>query len=135
MEAVIESQDSFKQDIRTLPETEQNRVMSSITELPGAFQEDESAFYASHLNQLENIRVGGEYELSLYALEIENGMNVLLTFDEDPIFEKLHITLYKLVRQNVTDAYLSVAEILTKDLEAEFNNNGERNRGTNQSAS
>jgi len=109
--------------------------MSRITELPGAFQENESAFYASHLNQLKNIRVGGEYELSLYMLEIENGMNVLLTFDEDPIFEKLHITLYKLVRQNVTDAYLSVAEMLTRELELEFNNNRERNSGANQSAS
>ncbi len=135
MKAIIESQDSFRQDIRTLSETEQNRVMSCVTELPKSFQEDEFSFYATHLNQLRNIRVGDEYELSLYVLEIDNGMNILLTFDEDPIFEKLHITLHKLVRQNVTDAYLSVAELLTKELEREFDTNQEGNSGADQSAS
>lgn len=134
MKAIIESQDSFRQDIRTLSEKEQNRVMNCITELPESFQKDESAFYASRLNQLKNIRVGDEYELSLYVLEIDNGINVLLTFDEDPIFEKLHITLYKMVQQNVTDAYLSVAELLTRELELEFDNRG-RNSGADQSAS
>jgi|GEM_PF-2724049 len=134
MRAIIESQDSFRQDIRTLSEKEQNRVMNCITELPESFQEDESAFYASRLNRPKKIRVGDEYELSLYVLEVDNGINVLLTFDEDPIFEKLHITLYKMVQQNVTDAYLSVAELLTKELELEFDNRG-RNSGADQSAS
>jgi hypothetical protein len=135
MKAIIESGDSFKKEISALSETEQKQVMSCVGNLPGLFQENGSSFYSEHLSQLKNICVGSEYELSLYVLEVGNGVNVLLTFDEDPIFEKLHITLHKLAQKNLADAYLSVAGALTKALETEFCINKEMNSGQDQSTS
>ena len=57
------------------------------------------------------------YESSLYVLKVLEKLSVILTIDEDPIFDQYIVTLFRAVKQDkLNRAYQSVAESLYQEL-------------------
>ena len=57
------------------------------------------------------------YESSLYVLKVLEKLSVILTIDEDPIFDQFIVTLFRAVKQDkLNRAYQSVAELLYQEL-------------------
>ncbi len=121
MKAEIELRHSFERDLQGLSSETPRMVCAAIERLPLLFQQDRAGTYARHLKRLRAIRVAGEYDLSLYSFKVAHDLRVLLTLDEDPLFDKLHITLYAVADGSAAvDDYLRVADMLKRELEEEL---------------
>ena len=57
------------------------------------------------------------YESSLYVLRVSQKLRVILAVDEDPIFDQVIFTLYRVVkRDNLDKEYQGIAESLYQEL-------------------
>ena len=54
---------------------------------------------------------------SLYSLRVGRDIRIILTIDDDPIFARMLVTLFRVVRRDeLTQAYRSTAHLLYRDL-------------------
>jgi hypothetical protein len=54
---------------------------------------------------------------SLYSLRVGRDIRVILTIDDDPIFARMLVTLFRVVRRDeLAQAYRSTAHLLYRDL-------------------
>jgi len=56
-------------------------------------------------------------ESSLYVIKADNNKRIVAAVDEDPIFDKLSFTLFRIVdKENSEQAYKEVGETIYKEL-------------------
>lgn len=80
---------------------------------------DKSLFY-QNTNQFRKIKVAKDYDSSLYSLRIDKKIRVIFTIDEDPIFDRTLITLFRVVNaEDASKVYISVAKSLYQDFMVE----------------
>lgn len=116
MELVIESTKEFEKELEAFGETAKSLIIDQMNQCFQLLSVDQVSFYRN-LNQLKKIKLINEYDSSLYALRISPEIRLLLTLEEDPIFEQTIITLFRVVKaDDILKAYDSVAESLYKDL-------------------
>lgn len=113
MDLTINTTKSFQKDLQkkftALPE--QQRILAKIEQYGRLFVEDKAAFY-QHAYQPCLIYLG-EWESSLYVLRLDHQIKVLITIDEDPLFEQVILTLMRIIRTgNLEKVYRAVAESL-----------------------
>lgn len=118
MEILVESTKKFEQDLEAFTKPDKFNL---ITKMNHDFQcilnERESLLKKGYLQQLTEIKLNNNYDSSLYSLKIDSEFSVILTIDEDPIFDRIIITLFRLVEQRkASEAYSDVAKSLYKNL-------------------
>ncbi|MBW4505336.1 MAG: hypothetical protein KME64_02320 [Scytonematopsis contorta HA4267-MV1] len=115
MDILIESTKAFEEDLAKLSEDDKAVVIKKINGCTSLFTTDKANLYKKmrHLN-LPSFTNG--YESSLYALGVSEKLIVILTVDEDPIFEQVIFTLFRVSKhEDIDKAYKSVAESLYQD--------------------
>lgn len=115
MEILIESTKEFEQDLERFNNKNKFKIVKKLNRYV--------ELLSKHKNLLENqafklkdIKLSADYESSLYALIIDKDIRLIITIDDDPIFDATVITLFRVVQtEDAAKAYASVAESLYQD--------------------
>ncbi|WP_404784877.1 hypothetical protein [Altericista sp. CCNU0014] len=115
MDILIESTHNFEKDFSNLTEDEKKRVIQGINHCTELFPTQKANVY-HQLHQLSLPSVLNGYDSSLYVLRVPQTLRVILTVDEDPIFEQVVFTLFRVIQHsNLDKAYKNIAEVLYQD--------------------
>jgi len=111
MELLFESTKSFEKELSKFSGSTKNKIVEKLNCYCSLLEsEDKSLFYK---NAYQPIRFKGRSDSSLYALKIDRDIRIILTVDEDPIFEQIIITLLHVVRHSSLDkVFKGIAESL-----------------------
>lgn len=116
MKLVIESTKKFEEELQAFSETEKLLIIEKMNQYFQMLSADKVSFYR-RLDQVKKLRLINQYDSSLYTLKINNKIRLILTIDEDPIYDQTIITLFRVVKHSdISKAYDSVAESLYQDL-------------------
>lgn len=116
MDVLIESTRSFENDIAGLSENEKAITIQKINDCASLFPVRKADVYRKLYLPSSLSGLNG-YKSSLYTLRVSQKLRVIVAVDEDPIFEQVIFTLYRVVKRDDLDkAYRSVAESLYRDL-------------------
>jgi hypothetical protein len=112
MQLLFQSTQEFEHEIEALSESERIEIIERINgECPNFVCEKESFFSLVH--QPREIPLVNECCSSLYVMPAGVDKVIILTLDEDPIFDQLIITLIRLVPASTsTKVYMDVAHTL-----------------------
>lgn len=116
MDIIIESTSAFEKEIAQLSKNDRELVINKINYCASLFPDQRTALYRKmrrpcHLPLINN------YEASLYTLRVTHKLRVILTLEEDPIFDQTVFTLFRLVHHDqLEQAYQSIAESLYQEL-------------------
>ncbi|MCA6502997.1 MAG: hypothetical protein IM585_02510 [Pseudanabaena sp. M135S2SP2A07QC] len=114
MDILIESTSRFEQDLSSVSEGEKDIAIQKINDCAALFPEHKINAYRK-LRRLP-LSISG-YDSSLYTMQISPESRIILTVDEDPIFDQVIFTLFGVAnRDDFNKAYQVVVESLYKDL-------------------
>ncbi|TVU54917.1 MAG: hypothetical protein EA414_04335 [Arthrospira sp. PLM2.Bin9] len=108
MDLVFESTDEFNQDLAKFSQEEQSIILkeveNSIPLLLTNFR-----LRNRRLHQFCQFPIKNNYGSSLYSFIVNYYLRVILTIDEDPLFNRLSITLFKAIEsRHAPTAYRQV---------------------------
>lgn len=118
MEIIIQSTKEFEQDLEALSNAEQETIINQMNQnFQLLLNEPEFLFNQKNLTQTKKLNLKNNYDSSLYSLRVNPNFRVILTIDDDPIFDRKDITLFRVVNSvEASKAYNKVADDLYKDL-------------------
>lgn len=121
MEIVIQSTKEFQHDLAGFSQVKKVNIIEQINKISQfILNERETLFQNLTLTQLKKINLDKDYDSSLYSLRLQPKIRVILTIDDDPIFDRTFITLFRIVKpEDAAKAYSSVAETLYQDFRVE----------------
>ena len=116
MELAFDITESFNQDMLLLSAAEKkvvkkqiNNVSQSLLNGQTAFKENASIPYIFNLK--------GGLDSSLFMIRADNDHRIIAAIDDDPIFEKVSLTLFRVVDKNGAEkVYKEVGEDIYKKL-------------------
>jgi hypothetical protein len=115
MEILIESTKEFEQDLEKFTNREKFKVIKKLNRYVELISKDKKLL-ENQAFKLKDIKFSAEYDSSLYALIIDKNIRIILTIDDDPIFDATVVTLFRVVcTEDASKAYSSVAESLYQD--------------------
>ena len=116
VDVLIESTKHFEQDLGRLNQDKKNVVIQKINDFVSLFPEHKSEGYRK-LRRINYPSGLNGYDSSLYTLKISHQIRVILSVDEDPIFDQMIFTLFRVVTYDeLNKAYQSIAESLYQDI-------------------
>jgi hypothetical protein len=116
MELLFESTQQFEQDVEELSEKEGATVIHRINRFATRYPNRQSFDYTKLQQPPFSFNLNG-YDSSLYVLRVSPTLRLILAIDEDPIFDQVIFTLFRVVnRDNIERAYTSIAESLYQEL-------------------
>jgi mRNA-degrading endonuclease RelE of RelBE toxin-antitoxin system len=116
MELLFESTQQFERDLEELSKKERATVIRRINLFATQYPNRQSSDYAKLEQPPFSFDLKG-YDSSLYVLRVSPTLRLILAIDEDPIFEQIIFTLFRVVNREKCDrAYTSIAESLYQEL-------------------
>ena len=116
VDVLIESTEKFENELGGLSEAERTAVVKSINECASQFPAQSADGYCKLHSLYLPLGLDG-YESSLYVLEVSQKIRIVLSIDEDPIFNHVVLTLFRAVEHDDFDAARKdVAESLYQEL-------------------
>lgn len=112
MELVFKSTRQFDKDLKKFSHLDRTFIVETINQYAQFFATDATLFYQKVYRPVPiNLKDG--LESSLYVLKVQRYIRIILTVDEDPIFDQVIFTLIRTVhRENLEKAFLSMAKSL-----------------------
>ena len=116
MELEFRITESFDEDMKCLSAGEQNKVKDEINFVSGSLLNGKTAFMQNaSMPYIFNLK--GGLDSSLYVVKVDEDKRVIAAVDDDPIFDKVSLTLFRLVDdKEATQAYKEVGQRLYKSL-------------------
>jgi len=112
MELVFKATEKFENDLKRLDSRNRSRVINKINAICSLLQNHPSAFFKHAYRPLIPHLAKG-LKSSMYTLRIDKDIRVILTVDEDPIFEQNIVTLMRIVRHGeLNKTFRNIAEVL-----------------------
>jgi mRNA-degrading endonuclease RelE of RelBE toxin-antitoxin system len=116
MSILMESTKPFERDLKKLSLKERNTITKKLNNLARLFVTKKDYVYRK-LHQPHLLFGLNSYDSSLYTFEGTYKFRVILSIDEDPIFDQVIFTLFRVVNHdNIERAYTSIAESLYQEL-------------------
>lgn len=116
MNLVFHSSETFEQDLQQFAAYLQAKIVQRVNEVAQAFIADRKIF-ARQARKPYNLQLYNGFDSSLYSIVVKPDLRVILTVDEDPLFDQVIVTLLRVVkRPDLYSTYTSVAESLYQDL-------------------
>lgn len=96
MRILFQETKSFEKDLRKLPENLKEKVIHSVNEQCLLFAENQ------RVNSKKMIRLSSKTpylnnDSSLYEIKVDLKTRVILSIDDDPLFDQLIFTLYRVI--------------------------------------
>lgn len=115
MDVLIESTRKFEQDLDQLCKYDRATVVAEVNACASLFPNHETDGYRK-LHQLDLLIDFNDCESSLYTLKLSKGMRAILSVDEDPIFDQVIFTLFRVVKEKeLKRGYRDIAKSLYQD--------------------
>ena len=116
MDILIESTKQFERDLNQLSAKNQSAVIEKINDFASRLITQKDSVYRQLYQRPLGFDLNG-YDSSLYTFRIADEFGVILAIDEDPIFDQVVFTLFRVVDcEKFDQAYESLAESLYRDL-------------------
>jgi hypothetical protein len=107
----------FENDLALFSKENQTIVADSINQYAPVF-DIEQGDPTHHIYQPCKIQLPEGLDSSLYVLQATNQISVLLTIEDDPLFDRKLITLIRVIKQDELDyTFNSVAKSLYQNLQ------------------
>ncbi|MEA5448155.1 hypothetical protein VB780_06205 [Leptolyngbya sp. CCNP1308] len=104
MDILIESTKGFEKDLDRLSDDERTIAVETINAYAALFSTQKAYAYRKLHRLTLDAELNG-YESSLYTLKVSQKLRVILTVDEDPIFNQIIFTLFRVV--NLVDVHMT----------------------------
>jgi len=101
MEIIFESTEEFEQDLKTYSEAEQSIILQQLHEY-SYFLLTNKGDPERRLHQFYQFDLLDDYTSSLYSFIVNYYLRVILTIDDDPLFNRTLITLFRVVDSQVS---------------------------------
>ncbi len=112
MSTLFQASEKFEKDIKGFQAKERERIASKINLYCSGFENDPTLFRQHSYRPLKVI-LPDDLGSSLYALRINQEIRVILTLEDDPLFDQTIVTLLRVVRHdNLEKAFRGIAESL-----------------------
>lgn len=112
MNLIIESSGTFEKSFRRFSKKEQTKIIEKIEYYGDLFVRNRSEFF-KNAHQPVFFKLNDAFDSSLYYFKIKQNVQIIASFDEDPIFDSVIITLLKIFRhKDIEKNFKSVAESL-----------------------
>lgn len=116
MDVLIESTREFEKDLDRLGHDEKAMVVEKINYCTDLFPIQKTDVYRK-LRRLSTFAELNGYESSLYTLKVLPKLRVILSVDEDPIFDQVIFTLFRVVEHDdLHKSYQGIAESLYQEI-------------------
>ncbi|MFZ4660789.1 MAG: hypothetical protein ACOYNY_27505 [Caldilineaceae bacterium] len=116
MNLVFHSTATFEQELHAIDAALQERIVQRINEVAQAFLTDRQLF-AQQARKPYNIPMHNGFDSSLYSIIVKPDLRVILTVDEDPLFDQAIVTLLRVVkRPALYNTYTAIAQALYQNL-------------------
>jgi hypothetical protein len=116
MNLLFHSTEAFEQDLQQFDACLQERIAQRVNEVAQAFIEDRQVF-AQQARKPYTLHLSNAFDSSLYSVIVEPDLRVILTVDDDPLFDQVIVTLMRVVkRPDLYNAYTSAAKTLYQNL-------------------
>lgn len=116
VDILIESTKGFEDDLQQLSLEERKNIEEKIDHYAALFFANQTLTY----DNLENLPFSKDlngYDSSVYAFSISQDLRVILAIDEDPIFDQVILTLFRVVHyEYLHKAYEAIAESLYEEI-------------------
>lgn len=108
--------EAFDNDIKKLPEAQQNRIKDEINYVSGSLLNGRSSFMEkASMPYVFNLK--GGLDSSLYVVKADEDKKMVVAVDDAPIFNKVSLTMYRLVNENdAGQIYKEAGEQLYKSI-------------------
>jgi hypothetical protein len=116
MDVLIDSTKTFEEDLEKLSPEKKAITIQEINHCATLFYSSNAHAYRK-LDTIPLLSGLNGYESSLYILRVSGNLRVILTVDEDPIFQQTIFTLFRVVkRSDLGMSYNSIAESLYREI-------------------
>jgi len=107
---------SFDNDIKSLSEDRRNKITDEINLVSGSLLNGRTAFMdKASMPHIFNLK--GGLDSSLYLVKVDDEKKMVVTVDDDPIFDKVSLTLFRLINDgDAEQVYKEVGEQLYKSI-------------------
>ena len=106
----FESTKKFEKELGKFPLKEKSRIILKLNQYSQLLETKSEDFY-KHAYQPVKLKLTGDDESSLYALRVNKDIRIILTVDDDPLFDQILITLLHVVRHsNLNKVFNGIAE-------------------------
>jgi len=123
MEVRINITKGFEKDLGKLTSQEQSAIKKKLNYLIELIRSGNST--SSHLYRLHKIHLIEKLESSLYIFKVNKDIRIILTSENDPLFDEHLLTLLKVVRhKDLEKSFKSVSESIYQSLIHKGENNG-----------
>ena len=104
--------EDFENDLQKFDEATCAKITERVNLVAQEWMNDKKAF-ARHARRPCAVKFGNGYESSLYAVRVDPNVRLLLTIEDDPIFDQIIVTLMRVVgRAELRESYNTVSEAL-----------------------
>jgi mRNA-degrading endonuclease RelE of RelBE toxin-antitoxin system len=111
MELLFESTKNFEKELSKFPDSNKKKIVEKLNNHCALLESDERSPFFKKAYRPINFK--GSTDSTLYALKLDRDIRVILTVDDDPIFEQIIITLLHVVRHSSLDkVFKGIAESL-----------------------
>lgn len=125
-ETLIEITNHFEKDVKTLTQNEQEDVKKKINFLIDSFRENGRV---NQLYRLRKIQLPDNLTSSLFVYRVNEQLRIILTFENDPLFDQTIFTLFRLVKSSELEiSFTSIEKSLYQNL---FDHQGLSKNGRN----
>ncbi|GAB4305019.1 MAG: hypothetical protein Fur0025_46980 [Oscillatoriaceae cyanobacterium] len=125
MDVLIESTKKFEDDLSKLSDQHQNQVVQIINQLADFAKE---GLHYNPQNENQNImpisiiheELRDEWDYLLYETSMDMGLRIILSIDEDPIFDQIILTFFRIVHNDELQiAVQGLVKSLLKEMETQ----------------
>jgi hypothetical protein len=116
MNLVFHSTEALEQDLHQFDICLQEKIVQRVNEVAEAFIADRQVF-AQQARKPYNVQLYNGFDSSLYSIVVKPDLRIILTVDEDPLFDQAIVTLLRVVKQpDLYNTYTAVAKSLYQNL-------------------
>jgi hypothetical protein len=129
MKLIFEGTKKFEKDRKKFCIKDQDEIIKKINIYCQSFKNNQTDFF-SHAFQPYILKLKNNFASSLYVLRINLNIRVILTIDEDPIFNQMIVTLHRVLRRaELGNAYKDIAKSIyqkeLKEIRGKRNSDGQ----------
>jgi len=121
MDVRIDIDKKFDKDLKKISSKDNETIAKKINILIGLIRNDQDT--SKHLLKLHKIQFSENLDSSLYVFKVNNKLRILLTSEEDPLFDEHILTLLRIAHhKDLNRLYSGLAESLYQSFINKKNN-------------
>jgi mRNA-degrading endonuclease YafQ of YafQ-DinJ toxin-antitoxin module len=97
----IDIDKKFDKDLKKLTSVEKSMIEKKINLIIDLIRAEQST--SQHLSKIHKFHFGADMDSSLYVLRVNKDLRIILTSEEDPLFNEHILTLLRVVRHDDLD--------------------------------